>query len=59
MLTKVQMWKTGGVTSGFKVTYTLPDDQAYSDWPQEETHMFGFETQTKKYEEFELSADLQ
>ena len=33
MLTKVQIWKSGGVTSGFKVTYTLPDDEAFIGWP--------------------------
>ena len=59
MLTKVQIWKSGGYTSGFKVTYTLPDDEAFIGWPQEETHMFGFDYETSRYEEVDLTADLQ
>ena len=26
MLTKVKMWKSGGATSGFEVTYTAPEN---------------------------------
>jgi hypothetical protein len=58
MLTKVQMWKNGGNTSGFKVTYTLPSDGSFVGWQEEETHMFGFEDQTSHYAEVELTRDL-
>ena len=53
------MWKTAGWTSGFKVTYTLPDDGSFIGWQEEETHMFGFDHQTSHYAEIELTNDLQ
>ena len=33
MLTKVQIWKRNSNTSGFKLTYTLPDDESFIGWP--------------------------
>ena len=59
MLTKVEMWKDRGTTTGFKVTYTLTSDGSFVGWPEEETHMFGFEDLSSHYAEVELTRDLQ
>ena len=58
-LTKVEMWKDGGRSSGFKVTYTLQDDVSFTGWPTELTHMFGNEDHVSHYDSVELTQDLE
>ena len=54
-LTQVTMWKDGGTTSGFSVTYEVPDD--FTGWTTE-THMFGYTTKTDNLETITLDTDL-
>ena len=53
------MWKDEYSTSGFKVTYTLPNDSHFEGYPAELSHMFGYEELTEHYESIELSVDLE
>ena len=53
------MWKDGGRSSGFKVTYSLPDDSSFTGWPTELTHMFGNEDLVSGYDSIELTQDLE
>lgn len=53
------MWKNNARTSGFKVTYSLPDDSSFTGWPTELTHMFGSETYDSRFDSIELTKDLE
>ena len=50
------MYKNAAVTSGFSVTYEVPDD--FTGWTTE-THMFGYDTYTDNLETITLENDLQ
>ena len=58
-LTKVEMWKNNHSTSGFKVTYSLPEDEYFDGWPSELTHMFGEDDLTDRHDSVELPVDLE
>jgi hypothetical protein len=50
------MYKNGGWTSGFSVTYEVPDD--FTGWTTE-THLFGYDYLTDNQETITLENDLQ
>ena len=50
------MYKNSDFTSGFAVTYEMPDE--FADWPPQ-THLFGFDDQTENQEIISLQTDLE
>ena len=43
------MWLWSERTSGFEVTYSVPNDDKFQNWP-EQTHTFGFQNGTEAVE---------
>ena len=56
-LTKVELWRWEDNTSGFTVTFNVPDDDNFENWP-ELTHHFGYQNGTGSYVQT-LDKDLQ
>ena len=58
-LSKVEMWLDERISSGFKVTYSLPESDDFDEsWPEEISHMFGYDY-VPTTQEVALTTDLE
>ena len=54
-LSKVKMWKNNANTRGFEVTFSVPVE--FTGWA-DETHMYGFPTETSALEEIPIDTEV-